>query len=316
MGRALLLCAAVLQSAAALLPAALAAHARRIPRQRLQRTRAAPDDAALWDDEAGGALADVDLADLDDVDALYDARRRCDAALVCAARAGLRPAELCVDAPSEAVALLAHAAGVRRFAADTVAAAAALAAALPRDARFLARGARRLPRDKGAIGALGDRLVFEGYRPGGAGAGEPARERARTKVSASRRKFLEKRDAARAEAAPRSKPRRSRTLASAAALADALGGGGDLDGDLGGVFATADDAAAALAAARQLAARRPRDTVGVALPLAALDALSKDERSAFDVWPLLALDDPAVEAWVVDGGLDEEWETIKLPLGA
>ena len=312
MGRALLLCAAVLQFAAALLPAALPRLPPRCrPRQRLQRTRAAPDDTALWDDQAGGALADVDLADLDDVDALYDARRRCDAALVCAARAGLRPAELCVVAPSEAVALLAHAAGVRRFAADTVAAAAALAAALPRDARFLARGARRLPRDKGAIGALGDRLVFEGYRPG---AGEPARERARTKVSASRRKFLEKRDAARAEAAPRSKPRRSRTLADAAALADALGGGGDLDGDLGGVFATADDAAAALAAARQLAARRPRDTVGVALPLAAIDALSKDERSAFDVWPVLALDDPAVEAWVVDGGLDEEWETIKLPL--
>ncbi|KAK7241874.1 hypothetical protein SO694_00019347 [Aureococcus anophagefferens] len=242
MGRALLLCAAVLQSAAALLPAApprrAAAHAR-AARQRVQRTRAAPDEAALWDDEAGGALADVDLADLDDVDALYDARR-CDAALVCAARAGLRPAELCVDAPSEAVAILLRAGGVRRFAADTVAAAAALAAALPRDARFLARGARRLP----------------GTRAPSAPSATASSSRATGRALASRR--ASGADQARREAA--------------------------------------------------------RDTVASALPLAALDAISKDERSAFDVWPLLALDDPAVEALVVDGGLDEEWETIKLPL--
>ena len=49
MGRALLICAAVLQPVAALLPAALPSGSRGIPRQRLQRTRAAPDDTALWD---------------------------------------------------------------------------------------------------------------------------------------------------------------------------------------------------------------------------------------------------------------------------
>ncbi|KAH8091298.1 hypothetical protein JL720_6193 [Aureococcus anophagefferens] len=205
---------------------------------RVQRTRAAPDEAALWDDEAGGALADVDLADLDDVDALYDARRRCDAALVCAARAGLRPAELCVDAPPEAIAILA----TRRA-----------SAASPRTrSRRPRRSRRRCPgrpvpgarraapaRDKGAIGASA--TASSSRATGRARASR--RERPRTKVSASRRKFLEKRDAARAEAAPRSKPRRSRTPASAALRA--AGGGGDLDGDLGGVFATADDAAAA-----------------------------------------------------------------------
>ena len=65
---------------------------------------------------------------------------------------------------------------------------------------------------------------------------------------------------------------------------------------------------------RRKKTRRAAPGIELGAKWGSIEALSKDERPAFGVWPLLALDDPAVEARVVDGDLDEEWETIKLPL--
>ena len=89
------------------------------------------------------------------------------------------------------------------------------------------------------------RLVFERYRPGA-----KSREAGkRTKVSASRRKFLEKRDAEKkkSDTAPT-----SRCLASPAEVAAALDEG-TADG-IGGLIG--QDAAAAVAAAERLATTR------------------------------------------------------------
>ena len=296
----------------------------------------ASEDLALWDEKPDGSSTDVDLAALDDVDALYEAKRRTAAGVAFAERAGYKARDVCLAADSEALALVAYAQGFRRFSSATVGAAADLAAALPGDARFLSRAARRLPRDKRALQALGDRLVFEAARGAGAGAGSgagsgsgaaeadgegaPAKGE-RTKVSASRRRFLEKRDAERnaaRAASPKKRRAVTRMLATPAALAKALDDGRPIDETLGGVLAASEDADAARDAARRLAGTRPFDTVAVAAPLARVAGLFPDaERKTLDVWPLLALDDPALDEFLpTDADDDVEFESIKLPLDA
>ena len=260
--------------------------------------RAATEDD-LWADTGGD---DLDLAGLDDVDALDRYKRRCAAcAQLCVAR-DMAPSKVCVVAASEAAAVIAFGAGFRRFATDTVARASTLASALPRNATFLAQTPRKGPRDGKAAAFLKSRLVFERYRPGA-----KSRERgSRTKVSASRRKFLEKRDAARKTSdAPA-----SRCLASPAEVAAALDEG-SADG-IGGVIG--QDAGAAVAAAERLATSRSDELFGLAVPLS--EAFGLD--APYDVWPLLDVDDAALDELIGDflSGSDEsdvEFESIRLP---
>ena len=214
-------------------------------RARAKRRAATEDD--LWADTSGD---DLDLAGLDDVDALDCYKRRCAAcAQLCVAR-DMAQSKVCVVASSEAAAVIAFGAGFRRFATDTVARASTLASALPKNATFLARTPRKGPRDGKAAAFLGTRLVFERFRPGkGASSAK-----ARTRVSASRRKFLEKRDAEKkkSDAAPA-----SRCLASPAEVTAALDEG-SADG-IGGVVS--EDAGAAVAAASKLTAARPDEAL-------------------------------------------------------
>ena len=261
--------------------------------------RAATEDD-LWADTSGD---DLDLAGLDDVDALDRYKRRCAAcAQVCEER-DMAPSKVCVVAASEAAAVIAFGEGFRRFATDTVARASALASALPKNATFLARTPRKGPRDGKAAAFLKSRLVFERYRPGA-----KSRERgSRTKVSASRRKFLEKRDAEKkkSDAAPA-----SRSLASPAEVSAALDEGSA--DDIGGVIG--QEGGAAVAAASKLAEARPDELFGLAIPLSEASGID----AAFDVWPLLDVDDAALDELIGDflSGSDEsdvEFESIRLP---
>ena len=260
--------------------------------------RAATEDD-LWADTSGD---DIDLAGLDDVDALDRYKRRCAAcAQVCIDR-DLAPSKVCVVVESEASAVIAFGEGFRRFATDTVARASTLASALPKNATFLARTPRKGPRDGKAAAFLKSRLVFERYRPGA-----KSRERgSRTKVSASRRKFLEKRDAEKKKSAAPA----SRGLASPAEVSAALDEGSA--DDIGGVLS--DDVGAAVAAASKLAEARPDELFGLAVPLR--DAFGLD--APFDLWPLLDVDDAALDELI--GGFlsgsddsDVEFESIQVP---
>ena len=268
-------------------------------RMRAKRHRAASEDE-LWADTSGD---DLELGGIDDVDALDRYKRRCAAcAQLCVAR-DMAPAKVCVDVKSEASAVIAFGAGFRRFATDTVARASTIASALPKNATFLARTPRKGPRDGKAAAFLKSRLVFERYRPGA-----KSREAGkRTKVSASRRKFLEKRDAEKkkSDAAPA-----SRCLASPAEVAVALDEG-SADG-IGGVLS--DDMGAAVAAASKLAEARPDELFGLAVPLS--EAFGLD--AAFDVWPLLDVDDAALDELIGDflsgsDDSDDEFESIRVP---
>jgi len=267
-------------------------------RARVKR-RAATDDE-LWADTSGD---DIDLADLDDVDALDTFKQRCAACAQLCVERDIAPSKVCVVAASDAAAVIAFGEGFRRFSTDTVAKASTIASALPKNATFLARTPRKGPRDGKAASLLGTRLVFERYRPGA-----KSRERgSRTKVSASRRKFLEKRDAEKkkSDAAPA-----SRCLASPAEVAAALDEG-SADG-IGGVIGL--DASAAVAAAQRLAAARPDELFGLAVPLS--EAFGLD--APFDVWPLLDVDDAALDELIGDflSGSDEsdaEFESIRVP---
>ena len=266
-------------------------------RARVKR-RAATDDE-LWADTSGD---DIDLADLDDVDALDTFKKRCAACAQLCVERDIAPSKVCVVAASEAAAVIAFGAGFRRFATDTVARASTLASALPKNATFLARTPRKGPRDGKAAAFLGTRLVFERFRPGkGASSAK-----ARTKVSASRRKFLEKRDAAwKTSDAPA-----SRCLASPAEVAAALDEG-SADG-IGGVIG--QDAGAAVAAAERLATSRSDELFGLAVPLS--EAFGLD--APYDVWPLLDVDDAALDELIGDflSGSDEsdaEFESIRVP---
>ena len=261
--------------------------------------RAATEDD-LWADTGGD---DLDLAGLDDVDALDRYKRRCAAcAQLCVAR-DMAPSKVCVVAASEAAAVIAFGAGFRRFSTDTVARASTLASALPKNATFLARTPRKGPRDGKAAAFLKSRLVFERYRPGA-----KSREAGkRTKVSASRRKFLEKRDAEKkkSDAAPA-----SRCLASPAEVATALDEG-SADG-IGGVVS--EDVGAAVSAASKLAAARPDELFGLAVPLS--EAFGLD--AAYDVWPLLDVEDAALDELIgdflsVSDESDVEFESIRVP---
>ena len=266
-------------------------------RMRAKRHRAASEDE-LWADTSGD---DLELGGIDDVDALDRYKRRCAAcAQLCVAR-DMAPAKVCVDVKSEAAAVIAFGEGFRRFATDTVARASTLASALPKNATFLARTPRKGPKDGKAAAFLKSRLVFERYRPGA-----KSREAGkRTKVSASRRKFLEKRDAARKTSdAPA-----SRCLASPAEVAAALDEG-TADG-IGGVIG--QEGAAAVAAASKLAEARPDELFGLAIPLS--EAFGLDAQ--FDVWPLLDVDDAALDELIGDflSGSDEsdaEFESIRI----
>ena len=259
--------------------------------------RAATEDD-LWADTGGD---DLDLAGLDDVDSLDRYKRRCAAcAQLCVAR-DMAPAKVCVDVKSEAAAVIAFGEGFRRFATDTVARASTLASALPKNATFLARTPRKGPKDGKAAAFLKSRLVFERYRPGA-----KSREAGkRTKVSASRRKFLEKRDAEKkkSDAAPA-----SRGLASPAEVSAALDEGSA--DDIGGVIG--QDAGAAVAASSKLAETRPDELFALVVPLR--DAFGLDAQ--FDVWPLLDVDDAALDELLGDlGGEDEsdvEFESIRI----
>ena len=261
--------------------------------------RAATEDD-LWADTGGD---DLDLAGLDDVDALDRYKRRCAAcAQVCEER-DVAPSKVCVVAASEAAAVIAFGEGFRRFSTDTVARAATIASALPKNATFLAQTPRKGPRDGKSAAMLGPRLVFERYRPGS----QKSAKGARTKVSASRRKFLEKRDAARktSDAKPE-----ARCLASPAEVAAALDDG-SADG-IGGVIG--QEGAAAVAAASKLAEARPDELFGLAIPLS--EAFGLDAQ--FDVWPLLDVDDAALDELIGDflSGEDEsdaEFESIRVP---
>ena len=261
------------------------------------KRRATEDD--LWADTSGD---DIELAGLDDVDSLDRYKRRCAAcAQLCVAR-DMTPSKVCVVAASEAAAVIAFGAGFRRFATDTVARASTLASALPKNTTFLAQTPRKGPRDGKSAAFLKTRLVFERYRPGA-----KSRERgSRTKVSASRRKFLEKRDAEKkkSDAAPA-----SRGLASPAEVSAALDEGSA--DDIGGVLS--DDVGAAVAAASKLAEARPDELFGLAVPLR--DAFGLD--AAFDVWPLLDVDDAALDELIGDlGGEDDsdvEFGGIRVP---
>ena len=267
-------------------------------RARDKRRAATEDD--LWADTSGD---DIDLAGLDDVDALDRYKRRCAACAQLCVERDMAPSKVCVVAASEAAAVIAFGAGFRRFATDTVARASTLASALPKNATFLARTPRKGPRDGKAAAFLGTRLVFERFRPGkGASSAK-----ARTKVSASRRKFLEKRDAEKkkSDAAPA-----SRCLASPAEVATALDEG-SADG-IGGVIG--QDAGAAVAAASKLAAARCDELFGLVVPLR--DAFGLD--APYDVWPLLDVDDAALDELIGDflSGSDEsdaEFESIRVP---
>jgi len=265
-------------------------------RMRAKRHCAASEDE-LWADTSGD---DLELAGLDDVDALDRYKRRCAAcAQVCEER-DMALSKVCVVAASEAAAVIAFGAGFRRFATDTVARASTLASALPKNATFLAQTPRKGPRDGKAAAFLKSRLVFERYRPGA-----KSRERgSRTKVSASRRKFLEKRDAEKKKSAASA----SRGLASPAEVSTALDEGSA--DDIGGVIG--QDAGAAVAAASKLAEARPDELFGLVVPLR--DAFGLD--AAFDVWPLLDVDDAALDELLGDlGGEDEsdvEFESIRI----
>ena len=67
----------------------------------------ASEDLALWDEKPDGSSTDVDLAALDDVDALYEAKRRTAAGVAFAERAGYKARDVCLTADSEALALVA-----------------------------------------------------------------------------------------------------------------------------------------------------------------------------------------------------------------
>ena len=261
--------------------------------------RAATEDD-LWADTSGD---DLDLAGLDDVDSLDRYKRRCAACAQLCIDRDLAPSKVCVVVESEASAVIAFGEGFRRFATDTVARASTLASALPKNATFLARTPRKGPRDGKAASALGPRLVFERYRPGS----QKSAKGARTKVSASRRKFLEKRDAEKkkSDAAPA-----SRCLASPDEVAAALDEG-SADG-IGGVIG--QDAGAAVAAAERLATSRSDELFGLAVPLS--EAFGLD--APYDVWPLLDVDDAALDELIGDflSGSDEsdvEFESIRVP---
>jgi hypothetical protein len=266
---------------------------------RARAKRRATEDE-LWADTGGD---DLELAGLDDVDSLDRYKRRCAACAQLCVERDIAPSKVCVVAASEAGAVIAFGEGFRRFSTDTVARASTLASALPRNATFLARTPRKGPRDGKAAAYLKSRLVFERYRPGA-----KSREAGkRTKVSASRRKFLEKRDAEKkkSDAAPA-----SRCLASPAEVATALDEG-SADG-IGGVVS--EDAGAAVSAASKLAAARPDELFGLAVPLS--DAFGLD--APFDVWPLVDVDDAALDELLGDflSGSDEsdvEFESIRLP---
>jgi len=261
--------------------------------------RAATEDE-LWADTSGD---DIDLAGLDDVDALDRYKRRCEACAQLCVEKEIAPSKVCVVAASEAAAVIAFGEGFRRFATDTVARASTIASALPKNATFLARTPRKGPRDGKAASFLKSRLVFERYRPGA-----KSREAGkRTKVSASRRKFLEKRDAEKkkSDAAPA-----SRCLASPAEVSAALDKGSA--DDIGGVIG--QDAGAAVAAASKLAETRPDELFGLVVPLRDAFGLDAD----FDVWPLLDVDDAALDELLGEylSGEDEsdvEFESIRVP---
>ena len=145
--------------------------------------------------------------------------------------------------------------------------------------------------------------IRDSFRPGS----QKSAKGARTKVSASRRKFLEKRDAEKkkSDAAPV-----SRCLASPAEVATALDEG-SADG-IGGVVS--EDSNAAVAAASKLAAARPDELFGLAVPLN--EAFGLD--APFDLWPLLDVDDAALDELIGDflSGSDEsdaEFESIRVP---
>ena len=268
-------------------------------RMRAKRHRAASEDD-LWADTSGD---DIDLAGLDDVDALDRYKRRCAACAQLCIDRDLAPSKVCVVVESEASAVIAFGEGFRRFATDTVARASTIASALPKNATFLARTPRKGPRDGKAAAFLKSRLVFERYRPGAT-----SREAGkRTKVSASRRKFLEKRDAEKkkSDAAPA-----SRGLASPAEVSAALDEGSA--DEIGGVIG--QDAGAAVAAASKLAETRPDELFGLVVPLR--DAFGLD--AAFDVWPLLDVDDAALDELIGDflsgsDDSDDEFESIRVP---
>ena len=268
-------------------------------RMRAKRHRAASEDD-LWADTSGD---DIDLAGLDDVDALDRYKRRCAACAQLCIDRDLAPSKVCVVVESEASAVIAFGEGFRRFATDTVARASTIASALPKNATFLAQTPRKGPRDGKAAAFLKSRLVFERYRPGA----KSCEAGKRTKVSASRRKFLEKRDAEKkkSDAAPA-----SRGLASPAEVETALDEGSA--DDIGGVIG--QDASAAVAAASKLAETRPDELFGLAVPLS--EAFGLD--APFDVWPLLDVDDAALDELIGDflSGSDEsdvEFESIRVP---
>jgi len=268
-------------------------------RMRAKRHRAASEDE-LWADTSGD---DLELGGIDDVDALDRYKRRCAAcAQLCVAR-DMAPAKVCVDVKSEAAAVIAFGEGFRRFATDTIARASTLASALPKNATFLARTPRKGPKDGKAAAFLKSRLVFERYRPGS----QKSAKGARTKVSASRRKFLEKRDAEKKKSD--AKPE-ARCLASPAEVSAALDEG-SADG-IGGVIG--QDAGTAVAAASKLAEARPDELFGLAVPLR--EAFGLD--APFDVWPLLDVDDAALDELLGEylSGEDEsdvEFESIRVP---
>ena len=266
---------------------------------RARAKRRATEDE-LWADTGGD---DLELAGLVDVDSLDRYKRRCAACAQLCVERDIAPSKVCVVAASEAAAVIAFGAGFRRFSTDTVARASTLASALPKNATFLARTPRKGPKDGKAAAFLKSRLVFERYRPGS----QKSATRARTKVSASRRKFLEKRDAEKkkSDAAPA-----SRCLASPAEVATALDEG-SADG-IGGVVS--EDVGAAVSAASKLAAARPDELFGLAVPLR--EAFGLD--APFDVWPLLDVDDAALDELIGDflSGSDEsdaEFESIRVP---
>ena len=265
---------------------------------RARAKRRATEDE-LWADAGGD---DLELAGLDDVDSLDRYKRRCAACAQLCIDRDLAPSKVCVVVESEASAVIAFGEGFRRFATDTVARASTLASALPKNATFLARTPRKGPRDGKAAAFLKSRLVFERYRPGA-----KSREAGkRTKVSASRRKFLEKRDAEKKTSdAPA-----SRCLASPAEVAAALDEG-SADG-IGGVVS--EEGGAAVAAAERLAATRSDELFGLAVPLS--EAFGLD--APYDVWPLLDVDDAALDELIGDflSGEDEsdvEFENIRVP---
>ena len=266
---------------------------------RARAKRRATEDE-LWADTSGD---DLELAGLDDVDSLDLYKRRCAACAQLCVERDIAPSKVCVAAASEAAAVIAFGAGFRRFATDTVARASTLASALPKNTTFLAQTPRKGPRDGKAAAFLKSRLVFERYRPGA-----KSREAGkRTKVSASRRKFLEKRDAEKKKSDATSE---ARGLASPAEVSAALDEGSA--DDIGGVIG--QETGAAVAAASKLAEKRPDELFGLAVPLS--EAFGLD--APFDVWPLLDVDDAALDELIGDflSGSDEsdvEFESIRVP---